>query len=258
MAEKKDALQETGTQAMARPSFIPQGVTGMEHLTPADIRLPRLVVAQGLSPQVQAGKAEYIEGLSVGMLFNDLTGEVYGRGPLECFVVRADPPRWVEFFPRDEGGGVKDLEVPPDDPRTQFTRSADGERHKPTATQFYDFVLCLWPSRDIIALSFKSAGLKLARRFNGLIAMRNAPMESGKYVITVGTQKNSLGEWPVPVINNAGWVASEEDLAYLQGLVKTLKDKRLIINREPGDETGLDEGSDVATGAGDEKSEIPF
>lgn len=232
----KDLEKTAPAGAMTRPDFIPRSAVGTEHLTRDDIRLPRLALAQGLSHQVQLGDPLFIKGLSVGEMFNDLTQEVYGQGPMEFFIVRADPPRWVEFYPRDEGGGVKDLNVPHGDPRTSF--GEDGE--KPIATQFYDYIIVLWPSKVLVALSMKSASLKVARSLNGLVAIRNADLYAGKYTVQAAMEKNAKGTFAQYVVQNAGWVDTPENLKYLKGLFNGLKDKRLVIEREPGDDTPVE------------------
>ena len=50
--------------------------TGMDQVTTADVTLPRYVILQGLSPQVNSRKDEYIEGAKMGMILNTATGKV--------------------------------------------------------------------------------------------------------------------------------------------------------------------------------------
>ena len=247
-----DELQKTNHNSLvsSRPAFLPDSAEGTEHITQQDLRVPRLSIAQGLSDQIKPNHAKYIDGLKLGQLFNDVTGQIYGAGPLEFFIVRADPPRYVEFRDRKEGGGIIDLNVPPSDPRTQFTTNEKGEREKPRAMMFYDYVICLWPSREVIALSLKSSGIKHAKALNGLIKLRNAPVWSGKYTVEVKEEPSPNGPFPNYAIRNAGtqtnplagWVANEEDAAYLKQLFNTLKDKNLVIEREPGDDNDIAAG----------------
>lgn len=241
-----------------RPDFLPRDAEGTEHITRDDLRLPRLAIAQGLSKQVQRLDPRFIPGLAIGQLFNDLTGTIYGPAyetKLEWFIVRADPPRWVEFHPREQGGGVKDLDVPPGDPRTQWGVDEKGGSVKPAATMFYDYVLLLWPSRELIVLSLKSSGIKIAKALNGLIKLRNAPIWSGKYSVAVADEPSPNGPFPNFVIKNAGWVVTEEDALYLREMFNSLKDKVLSIEREPGDEEPVGQPA-TAGAAGD--TDIPF
>ena len=229
---KEITLPAVVNSELARPSFVQEhDLRGTEHITKEDLQMPKLGLAQALSPQVQKTEPQYITGLQVGDLFNNLTKQIYGEGPLEFTVIRADPPRFVEFIPRSEGGGVKDINVPPNDPRTKFRIDENGKTLPPIATRFYDFVLLLLPSREPIALSLKSTGLKVARQINALMKLRNAPSFAGKYVLTTGTSKNAKGVFAVYQVQNAGWV-NEEVFKFSSQLYDAFKDKTLIIDRE--------------------------
>ncbi len=241
-----DKLQTTPTQAMERPAFLSvDDVRGTEHLTKDDIQLPRIGLAQGLSPEIQDGDPKFISDLKVGMMFNNLTRQIIepAKGPIEFTVIRAERPRYVEFIPRTAGGGIKDFDVPANDPRTQFTRDpVSGQSVPPVATKFYDFIIMMLPvttpqeaMQKIIALSFKSTGLKVARNLNGLMKLRNAPTFAGKYTLKTGMDKNSKGTFAVFQIANAGWV-DEPTYKIAEAAYKGLEGKTVVIEREPGEE----------------------
>src|SRR5579864_7520885 len=50
---------------------------GSENVRAKDILIPRLTILQGLSPQINKKKAEYIEGAEVGDFCNVATGDIY-------------------------------------------------------------------------------------------------------------------------------------------------------------------------------------
>lgn len=237
LVQDTDLAKADSTDLAARPSFLPATTEGTEHITREDVKFPRLAIAQGLSDQLKKSHPKYIPGLSVGQLFNDLTGQIYGEGPLEFYIVRADPPRWVQFKPREEGGGMVDPDVPAGDPRTLWTTDpTNGGRVKPIATMFYDYVLCLWPSRELIVLSLKSSGIKHAMSLNGLIKLRNAPLWGGKYSVKVMDEPGPQGPFPNFSIKSAGWVADEQVGQYLQKLFVEFQGRTIVIDREPGDD----------------------
>ncbi len=226
-------LVQTSTQALAgqeaAPSFVKVGDrTGTEHLTTQDIQLPRLSIAQQMSPELVQVDPKYIEGLQQGSLFNNLSQQVYGNGPLHFSIIQALPPRYVEFIPRELGGGVKDPNVPHDDPRTQF--GSNGE--KPIATKFYDFVIMLLPSRELIALSFKSTGIKTAKQLNGFISMRNAPLFAGKYSVETTMVTNPKGRFGVYIVKNAGWLPDQDTYNYAEKMFDNLRGKTIVITPE--------------------------
>jgi hypothetical protein len=245
----KELAKVTNGNLMERPAFLPAGDTrGTEQITQEDLQLPRIAIAQGLSPEILEDNPKYIEGLKLGHMFNNLTGELYQRGPLEIAIVRADRPRWVEFIPRNEGGGVRDLDVPPDDPRTKFTRGEDGKSLPPIATKFYDFVVLLLPSRQPMVVSMKGKALKVARQLNALLKLRNAPVFAGKYELTSVMETNSKGTYGIYQIRNAGWL-DEATYKYAEQVFESIKSKNLIVDREPG-EDDLDFPSDEPAVAG--------
>lgn len=246
-----------------RPDFLAgTAPEGTEHIGKEDLKIPRLSIAQGLSNQMKRADPRFIDGLQIGDLFNDLTGHIYGhqgQTSLEFFIVRADPPRWIEFIPREQGGGVKDMNVPVGDKRTQWGVTEGGQSEKPAATMFYDYVLCLWPTRELIALSLKSSGIKHAKALNGLIKLRNAPLWSGKYSVAVADEPSANGPFPNYVLRNAGWVREEADAVYLKQLFEGLKGKELVIERDNLDPAGEGPvGQPAAAGSTPEGDNIPF
>lgn len=152
---------------------------GTEHLTSDDVHMPRLVLAQAMSPQLNKANPEYIDGLGVGDLFNSVTGLVYGPGPLHFSVLVSHPARAIEFAPLSDGGGVLDPNVPLTDPRLEW--GPNGEH--PKATKFYDYVLFLIDSEEVISLSLARSGIKAAKSLNGLIMMRNSAIYTGLYTV---------------------------------------------------------------------------
>ncbi|KKM78483.1 hypothetical protein LCGC14_1359440, partial [marine sediment metagenome] len=98
--KKDEALEKAGLTALARPDFIEVGTAGTEDITADDLKLPRLAIAQGLSPQMLPDDSAHIEGLKLFELFNDLTDEIYGKGPLTFIVGRRQVKR-IEFDPED-------------------------------------------------------------------------------------------------------------------------------------------------------------
>lgn len=208
MTDKKQdlAVQQPSTALAPAPDYFTKNDRrGFEDTLQTDVLIPRLALAQALSPQVTDGDPNRIPDLKVGDLFNSVTGQIYGR---EVFVqlLRKMPLRAMQFNPIDEGGGVLDPDVPLDDDRCQW----HGDE-KPVATVFRDFLAVLLPQREIIALSFKSSGIKVAKALWGLATMRNKPVFAGRYVITTGVELKPKPH-QVYKVQNAGWVLKEDAL----------------------------------------------
>lgn len=238
MSENKEtALEKVGPGALTAPKELldkySKDSRGTDHLTREDVKIPRLALAQKMSPQLAKKDSKYIEELDEGDLFNDLDGTIYGTGPIEFTVVRADKPRGVEFRSIEDGGGVLDFDVPINDPRMKF--GPNGE--KPIATLFYDYVLMLLPTRELIALSLKGTALKVARQLNGLMKMRGMPSFTGLYKLSTDTEKGKKGEYAVFKVANAGWVDAEM-AEYAEAVYEEIRDRNLEIPREDENASG--------------------
>lgn len=253
MADKKsEELAVMAGVSLEKPDWMEASKDGTEHITQADMQMPRLLLAQKMSPEVDSSESRYIEGLKIGDFFNGLTKEVYGKGPLHFVVLRADPPRGVEFIPREEGGGVRDPNVPLDDPRMSFGPAGE----KPVATKFYDFIILLLPLNAdpmsrMVALSFKSTGIKIAKQLNGLITLRNQAVYRGVYRLTSKEMQNNQGKWSIPEIANAGFISDQRVDAQLKDISLSLRTKKIEIQR-----TGDDHG-DLAGGEGAGDTSFP-
>jgi len=235
MTPKKNedsSLVKYETQLPAHLQSFKGDPRGTENIDQKDLLMPRLRIAQKMSHQVDQSDPKYISGLKVGDLFNDLTGDIYGTGPLHFTVIRVEPTRGVEFFPLDEGGGVKDFFVPAGDPRLEW--GARGE--KPVAIKFYDFVLALLPSREPILLSLKSTGVKVAKRLNALIKYRNAPSFTGLYTVSSITEQSKKGPFGTYVVSNAGWVTAEE-AAWGTEVFEGIKNRIILPETDNEDES---------------------
>jgi hypothetical protein len=247
MAKAKEAeLVPAGNTALTTgedvPEFLQQYVgqtTGAEGLTRDDIRMPRLAIAQAMSPQKLDGNPAFIEGLKLGEMFNTLTSQVYGKGPLEFVIVRRDPPRWVEF---DDDRNMIDPNVPHNDPRTAWRAGQNGERLAPIATQFYDYIVALYPSLEPIAISLARTGIGAAKTLNGLIQMRipPVPLYARRFRVETATKTNDKGTFGIYVFKNAGspgvpnsdLVREKAQFEFLKGMHESMQDVVFEIDRD--------------------------
>jgi hypothetical protein len=206
-----------------------RNLEGTEGVGREDMKMPRIVLLQKGSPQCTEGDPKYDENLKPGMMLNDLTGEVYGKGPLYFSIIRRDPPRAMEFAPIDSGGGIIDPDVPIDDERCKFHG-----QEKPVATIFRDFICVLYPTLEIVVFSFKGGGLAAAKALNGYVWQRKDNLWRGVYQVTTGVKMK-----PVPhmifIPKNAGWVkpAIQDQI---HALFDQFKDKVIEINRDAVDD----------------------
>lgn len=235
-------VQDTALSTNVMPDWMRGDSTGQEDIGREDVRLPRLVISQGLSPQMTPGGSDYLENLKLFEMFNDLTGEIYGKGPLEFIVVKKDK-RHIEFAPRDEGGGVIDMDVPPGDERLNWTSDPDsGERKPPRATTFHEFVVLLLKQGgelEPIVLSIKDTNKwnrKAATRLGGFIKMGGGSIFSRIYTVQAVPEKNDQGTFGVYVIGQRSFVQNKAAYDYAKQFRQSIEGKTIVINREPGDD----------------------
>jgi hypothetical protein len=218
MANKKDVIDGDTGKALAvfgasKPATKPkeelpehlraqQGQRqGLEDMDQGDITIPRLMLCQDLTPQRKKANANFIEGLEVGDLFNSVTGEIYGRSvlliPLFFFKSR------IYFEDINRGGGIlcqslnakNGGRLHPESCETCIFSSWDdpegSKDGKPRCGLFFNYA-CLMEDGSLIALSFKSTGLKQAKQFNSMIRLTNLPMYAKFYQFdSVDMQKNN-------------------------------------------------------------------
>lgn len=256
MADTTDLtkLGDIGSMIMQeRPEGKDSGHLGNEGIGQDDILIPRLGLAQKMSPEIDSTTPKYIEGLKFMDLFNSLSQQKYGTGPLHFVILRRYDPRYMELIPFDEGGGIKDRNVPPDDPRTQF--GPNGE--KPIATMFYDYLVLILngldptsPVENVLALSLKSSAIKAAKHLNMLITQRGQKLLcKGVYEVRTGheTDKKSQGVYAVYKFKNAGWLKPDSALEKLAiEMFEAWKERDVkidvdVVPEDGGGDTSFDE-----------------
>ena len=240
--DKKEGLAvKDGNQGLEpAPDYLKKGKRGFEDTVASDVMIPRLALAQALSPEVTEGDPRRIEGLVAGDLFNSVTKQRYGK---RVFVqlLRKMPLRAVEFRPIDSGGGIVDPNVPLNDARLKWGNSGDKKKDKPVATLFRDFLAVMLHEdgkRELIALSFKSSGIRAAKELWGLAMGRNKDVFAGRYLIETGLK---LDPKPHHVYrpSNANWV-SEADAKLGEEMMEAVQ----AIKADRIDADGTDDADD--------------
>jgi len=214
---------------------------GTEKLTGEDVRPPRLMLAQAMSPHVKKLDPKYIEGLSESDAFNDLTGEIY-ETPIQVCIITFLGSRFVEF---DEAGKVSDGNVAANDPRTKWTKDDEGQSVKPLASKFYDYLIWLPNSLEVMTFSLKNkqaegvgktinSMIKLPAKINGQLAM-DPPACARLFELKTAMEKNEKGSWAVWTLRNAGFTDEDTRKACYQ-LGKSFAGKNIVIEREAGED----------------------
>jgi len=176
------ALAKTGNSALAvMDGADRKDVRGKENIDASRLLLPRIAGAQKTSPEVDPTSERYIPGLELFQMFNTLTQEVYGNGPIYFTVIRTLPFKAIEF---DSDNKVVRPDVKKGDAALEFTEDPrTGKRNRPIATEFKEYLVLL-STGDVAALSFKSTQIKTAEKLDTFMTFRPGASWLGLYKIT--------------------------------------------------------------------------
>lgn len=176
MTDKATTVAPTGT-AIGRPisqglANIPSDLSrdagrGTENIGAGDIRPPRIKICQSGSPQRKEGNEKQIAGLNELDLFNDLSGEIYGR-KLTLAVIAVLPSKGIQFA---ADMSVAAFDVPLTDKRMEFTTDAAGQRVKPVASLFHNFLCWLPDTAEVAVLSLSSTLISTAIKLKGMLKL---------------------------------------------------------------------------------------
>jgi len=99
-----------------------------------EMQIPFVRALQALSPQLGKKKPEYIEGAEQGDMFNTVTGEVWKGDDGVTIIPCYQTTKYLEFTPRDQGGGFRG-EINPTDPILQRTSRVGVPKGNPSDRQ---------------------------------------------------------------------------------------------------------------------------
>lgn len=252
--------------ANAAPSYLAsERAVGLEAAGREDYLIPRVQIAQALSPELKKSEPQYIEGLAQGNLFNTVTRENYGT-ELVVIPLQFSKSR-IYFRQRAQGGGILCQSANGIDggsvsplcetcPKAQWGSSDDPKNKNGIAcTTFMNYpslILRKDAPPDLASVSLKSTGIKVAKRWNSLMRMRLGPTNqpvpifSGLYKLQTIEEKNAQGTFYNLLVTAAGW-AEEQQFQYAKQLYGQLAARGVRI-----DTSGLGGEEETVTPEGTE------
>lgn len=212
MATKDLAVKEANLPALANMYEEDSGA-GFENADRDSYSIPFISILQSGSPQVKKSDGAYIKGAEEGFLFNSVSQEIIsgeqGIRVIPAYFTR----RFVEWVPRDSGGGGLVGEHLPSDPVvTTATRDAKNQLVLPSGNLLVDtrthYVLVLSPDGNGYTpalISMSSTQVKKSRQWmtrmesikfkNAQGMMFTPPMFSHIYHLTTVPESNDQGSW---------------------------------------------------------------
>jgi hypothetical protein len=240
--------------------FSGQGRMGFENMRAEDMVMPRVAIAQAMSPQVTKSKPEYIKGLEPGMFFNTLTGDIYGEeiviSPITYFQTRYFfAPRGsaqnILCFTRilDEQGRLIEGPLHPQGcdtcPHSRWLTEprADGSK-KPDCTLFYNYLLAIFHEGNIepAVLSLKSKNMKPAKKLNSNVLLRrpDLPPLAKKftlYSVAEETPKGTFYNFNFRDFN----LVDDDGISMTHGIYNNFREKPVAVDMrdfDPDDDGG--------------------
>lgn len=206
---------------------------GFENQTRDDVAIPFLSVLTFNSPQVKDPEQGGLEGAKTGMLFNTVTEELYDGKTGVYFVPAVTQHTFVEWVPRDDGGGFVAM-FDPTDPVVEAAKAASEEFGKYSTEAGNDLVETFYiygalvgespeDQMGMAVVAFTSTKIKVYKRLNTKLAMFTVageggrkfrpPMFAHRLVIKSKFEKNNKGEFYNFVIEPANGNVKDSLLA---------------------------------------------
>jgi len=205
MTKKTEVVEATKEQL---PAYMNQGTArGQENVGIDDLSIPRLDVIQALSPQRKKTAPEYIEGAEEGMLFNSVTGVLYGTEV--DFVPVYFRKEYLVWKERTAGGGFAGSYATPGEARAEADRLGPDYEPSETAMHF-GMVIENGKVTDEVVISMSRSKLKASRQLNTLVKMVGGDRFCSSYKVTAVEVSGDKGEYFNLTVKRTGYV--EEDV----------------------------------------------
>lgn len=193
MSKTVVAKKDTGVPAFLKKHEGP--IRGSEQAGMEDIILPRLLLLQQLSPQLDEEAPEFIDGAKAGDMVNSLTGENYGK---EVVIVPVYFAKEVVIWKkREKGGGFCGSFKTRKDASTALMSLEPPIEDYDIEDQVNQFSLILKEDGSVeqVVVSFNRTKLKTSRKLQSLIRLSGYDSFACKYKLSSVMEKSDLGRY---------------------------------------------------------------
>ena len=173
-----------------------------------ELIVPNIKIAQQMSPELKKSDAKFIAGLSASDMFNSLTSEKYDGEKGISFIACHTDTTYVEFGPKEGGGGFVGI-LEKGDPRiSQTTRDGSTEvlsngNELVVNDNFYGLILLEDGGSEPVVIPMASTKRKIARRWKSMISLQRiehngvkkpAPITATIWTLKVVDETNKRNE----------------------------------------------------------------
>lgn len=178
------------------PDFLKgnQSARGTENVGADDLLIPRLELVQDLSPCRKKTDQAYIPSSDGGMLYNNVTRQLYG--PEVLIVPVFFKKEYLVWKNRDKGGGFRGAFANQSDAEQALQTLDDGDDCEISDTAQH-FCLLIQPETgkaEEIVLSMSKSKMKVSRKLNSLIRMGGGDSFSRVYRLSSVSEKNNKNQ----------------------------------------------------------------
>lgn len=187
---------------------------GSEGVTTGDIVIPRLEVVQALSKCLKRSEAGFIEGAAPGMLYNNVTRELYGEQVIACPIVfKKEWILWVDRKAKGatQTGGFKgSFDSEAEAIRAKRDLGEDGRNLLVTEThQQYCVLLLPGGRREDVVVSCSRTKIKPSKNWNSLVRLNGGDRFARLYRINAVEDSNDKGDFHNFSISNHGFAPED-------------------------------------------------
>lgn len=231
------------------PAFLQnQGpARGSENVGTDDLVIPRLELVQSLSPCLDESSADYIEGAKAGMLFNNVTRQLYGNS-VEVIPVYF-MKEYIIWKDRKKGGGFVEAFTTMEAAESVRKSLPDADDHRTNDTANH-FCLLRNPETgqlEDIVVSMAVTKLKVSRTWNSLIRLAGGDSFARVYAIGSAVETNKSNEKYHNLTVKMVGFPTEPEYRRAENLYMAISAGQVKVNR--------DEDAGAATGASSAPSE---
>lgn len=201
MATKKEESAIAVVQSASVPAYIKQeeGVArGSEGVGMDDITIPRLEIVQSLSPCRDKKDSAYIEGAEEGLLYNNVSRELYGQSVMVVPVLFKK--EFLIWKDRKQGGGFRGSYESMEEANAKIVElvdlgeDPDGSLDAQDTGQHVCLLCKTDGSIEEIAISMSRSKMKISRQWNTLVRMLGGDRFSRAYEVKGVDDNNDKNE----------------------------------------------------------------
>lgn len=225
MAKSAKEMQKTHDQLPAHLKNATSG-RGTENVSVDDIAIPRIQLAQALSPCVDEEDDNYIEGISKGDIYNSLTEELYGKAVSiiptvyrkEFQIWRSQRTTGSRYF-----GSYESMEIA----SKELDTLVAGDPKLKDSLEILDvptfFVIAVSEAGELseAVISFPRTKSKVARKLNSLIRMAGVDSFAKLYSLSSVNDESDAGKFYNFNVSALGFV-SEDQYAAAEALYESV------------------------------------